>query len=113
MFIFYFCEHFTWFSISINVLKIKEKSKANEKPLDWCSTVIIGWVPSLKIPVFLAQHRPERDSYRIENNHPFILADTEINQRVKRAIFIVVSLIKRAKVGEKVAYFAIVNISKS
>ena len=30
-------------------------------------------VPNIKIPVFLAQHRPERDRNRIQNMHPFIL----------------------------------------
>ena len=34
---------------------------------------IIVKVPSIKLPVFLAQHRPERDRHCIKNNHPFIL----------------------------------------
>ena len=37
------------------------------------ATVIIVRVPSIKIPDFFAQHRPERDMHRIQNNHTFIL----------------------------------------
>ena len=36
------------------------------------STFFIVRVP-IKIPFFFAQHRPERDRHRIQNNHPFIL----------------------------------------
>ena len=47
------------------------KKKTFDTPVR--ATVTIVRVPSIKIPVFLAQHRPERDRYRILNNHPFIL----------------------------------------
>ena len=36
--------------------------------------VIIVRVPSIKIPVFFAQLRPEIEWHRIYNNHPFFLA---------------------------------------
>ena len=35
--------------------------------------VIIVRVPSIKLPVFLAQPRPKGDRHRIQSNHPFIL----------------------------------------
>ena len=36
-------------------------------------TIIIVRVPSIKIMVSFAQHRPKRDRHRIKNYHPFIL----------------------------------------
>ena len=40
------------------------------------STVISVRVPSIKIPVFFAHRRPERDRHRIYNNYPYILGLT-------------------------------------
>ena len=47
-------------------------------------TVIIVRVPSIKMPVFFSQHRPERDRHLIKNNHPFIL---EVNSSILHYFF--------------------------
>ena len=58
------------------------------------STVIIVRVPSKKIPVFIVQHRPERDRHSILNNHTFILLYWMI---ISKPVFLIPEVIIKQK----------------
>ena len=63
--------------------KERQKEIKKERERKYYPTVIILRVPSIKIPDFFAQHRPERDRHRLQNNQPFILDyDTNISGEI-------------------------------
>ena len=61
-------------------------------------------MPNMKIPVFFAQRRPERDRDRMYNNHPVILDEDQEFHLVNERYF---KFLIYQTVGERQDYFHI------